>query len=210
MVRGLPPQSTAWQGGPAQTPALETRAPVHGCRKCRGKSNKSYVSPNSASCAMPRRNSGRSMNSSSGSSCTMCRTPTSFFDSENSSNCSGNSAEHRSTHPTTPWIQLVLLGKLQQPARLLQALPRLHGDRAIQSFASSSGFEIPGRKSRFNTVIESLIHPYVRSRCTSRNVDERRFAYWKMMLSRAPSGQQGRGRRSSRRSSLRLAEFAQV
>ena len=106
----------------------------------------SYVRSRSSSREMPRQNAGRSMKRSSGSPCTMWRTPRNFGWPANRSNCSAASSACRSIQPITPATNGCASASVEQPSRFVKGLARLHRHAGIDSRAIHFAAQIGRQK----------------------------------------------------------------
>ena len=84
---------------------------------------------------MPRQNAGRSMKRSSGSACTMWRTPTSFGWRAKRSSCCGGILRLQIDPANDARDERVRLGQLEQPSRFFERLARLNRHAGIDGGA---------------------------------------------------------------------------
>ena len=78
----------------------------------------------------------------------------------NGSSWARRSGACRSTQPTTPRDERVPIGQLEQPARLLQGLARLHGHAGVEAGGAQLGLEVGGQEVAPEGGHGASIHSY--------------------------------------------------
>ena len=125
---------------------------------------------------MPRQKAGRSMKRSSGSACTMCRTPTSFGWSTNRSQLLRGIVGLQIDPANDARHERIRVGQLEQPSGFLERLARLHRDTGVDGRAVHLASQHRPAESRGAARPSNRLSSRIRRRCSARNADVSRFA----------------------------------